>query len=88
MSDIDESNKLPAFVKCDSVKMDDSPESNPIGMRNGRRRPRNVKQKPKSENPGNESEMRSTVDVENRYHCLDCGKKFNQKSAYNQHQRL
>lgn len=28
------------------------------------------------------------VDAENRYHCLDCGKKFARKHSYMQHSRL
>lgn len=29
-----------------------------------------------------------TIDGDNRFHCLDCGKSFKQKATYTQHQRL
>lgn len=71
--------------------MDDSAEINPIETQeNGRTQTKaKDKQKLKSEKPKNKNEIKGfSIDAENRYHCLDCGKKFKQKASYNQHQRL
>lgn len=97
VSDIDGDNNLPDFVKCDVAKIDDSlhEENDPIKMRNSRTRSQNVKRNPpslptpKSKKPKTEDGIKGfTIDADNRYHCLDCGKKFKQKASYNQHQRL
>lgn len=81
--------KLSDFVKCDAENLDDSIENCPIGMQNGRLRPRNDKRKSESENPQKNGKIKGfVVDSDNRYHCLDCGKTFKQKTTYNQHQRL
>lgn len=90
MSDIDGNNRMPDFVKCDAIKVDDSAETNSIEtQQSGRSHTRRVKQTVKSERPTNKNGINGfLIDAENRYHCLDCGKRFKQKASYNQHQRL
>lgn len=72
--------------------MDVSPEFNAIEtQQNANYRLKNAKEKPEPEKPTNQIENESkgfAIDTDNRYHCLDCGKKFKLKYAYNQHQRL
>lgn len=90
MSDIEENNREPDFVKCEEEKLNDSPEISAIGTRNsGRIRAKNVGQKIKSDKLKNENEIKGCKkDGENGYICLDCGKRYKQKVAYNQHKRL
>lgn len=83
MSDIDGNNRLLDFVKCE-------PEFIPTEPQNGRLRARRAKQNVKKiEKPEKNKEIKGCkIDAENRYHCLECGKIFKQKTLFNQHQRL
>lgn len=82
-SDMDESNRLPDFIQCDTIRMDESPEINePIETKTARH-----KVKPKKPNHRTETKGLKK-DTEKGYHCLDCGRKYKQKSGYNEHRRL